>query len=91
MLIFMQNDQNNNCFKQIFCEKWPKNRNSEVNFSDLRSQFCQLLLLEIVEMNNHSNFQVPKWSLCAISRTYKNTRFWNRIWFLPPPLTSKTE
>ena len=89
----MQNGPNNNCFKQICCEKWPKNRISDVNFSDLqwrsndlRSQFCQLLLLEILEMNYHSNFQVPKWSLCAISRTYKITRFWARIFILPPPL-----
>ena len=78
----MQNDPKKKCFKQIFCEKEPKNKISEVNFSDLQrrsndlgSQFCQLLPLEIVKMNLHTNFQVPKWSLCAISRTYKITRF----------------
>ena len=41
-------------------------------------------------MNLHSNFQVPKWSLCAIARTYKITRFFTTIWFLPPlPLYPK--
>ena len=25
MVIFMQNDPNNNCLRQIFYEKWPKN------------------------------------------------------------------
>ena len=88
----MQNGPNNNCFKQICCEKWPKNRISDVNFSDLqwrsndlRSQFCQLLPLEILKMNHHKKFQVPKWSPSAISRTYKITRFFTTIWIVPPP------
>ena len=65
-----------------------QNRISDVNFSDLlwrsndlRSQFCQLLLLEIVNMNHQKNFQVSKWSPSAISRTYKITRFFTfSIW-----------
>ena len=34
MFILMQNYQN--YLKQVFCEKWPKNKISEVNFSDLQ-------------------------------------------------------
>ena len=40
--------------------------------------------LEILEMNHHSNFQAHKWSLCAISRTYKLRDFGPRSGFWPP-------
>ena len=58
-----------------------KNRISYINFSDLqwmsnelRSEFDQLLGVEIVETNYHKNVQVPKWVLQFFKRRHKSTK-----------------